>query len=555
MQLNIRQRLLALTIIPILIVAITMLVSNHSENQKLNDKQMLLTQERMMGMKQQELRSQVEIAQSAIQPLLGDDANQAQAIEQLKSIKFGTSGYIFGYNSKGDRVFSGASDAGVGDNFWNLKDEKGTYLIQELVNNAKAQRDEFTYYYFPKPGESEALPKMGLATYIAQWDLVIGTGFYIDDIDATIAELKSQSDQSLSESTLYDSLLSLALVIAAIVFGLFVTRSIMRPLNEFRSSIEKFAQGDGDLTARMTPFTIPEFAELSSNFNTFVENLHTIISKVRQVAEDVVSETTLMSERAGNVDTLSHSQREETEQVATAMTQMTTTAHEISGNASQAASSAQSAENSSEQASQTVTAATTSVRSLAAEVLQASEVISRLEGDVQNISSALGVIQGIAEQTNLLALNAAIEAARAGEQGRGFAVVADEVRQLASRTQKSTGEIHEMIESLKSASDAAVLAMESSCQRGETTVQEAEAASEALQLIRDSIQTIMDVSALIATSTEQQSIVGQEISERIVVIADQSSQSAQLAISNREGSATLQERATDLDDLVRKFKL
>ena len=180
-------------------------------------------------------------------------------------------------------------------------------------------------------------------------------------------------------------------------------------------------------------------------------------------------------------------------------------------------------------------------------------MISRLESDVQNISSSLEVIQVIAEQTNLLALNAAIEAARAGEQGRGFAVVADEVRQLASRTQDSTGEIHQMIEQLKSGSDAAVKAMESSQARGEATVEEARAASSALQEIQASIANIMDMNTLIATATEEQSQVGQEISQRIEVISQQSSQSASLANQNRAGSGNLNHKANELYDLVGRF--
>ncbi|NVJ57744.1 MAG: chemotaxis protein, partial [Vibrionaceae bacterium] len=200
-----------------------------------------------------------------------------------------------------------------------------------------------------------------------------------------------------------------------------------------------------------------------------------------------------------------------------------------------------------------VNSAAKSVEALAQEVSQASNVISHLEGNVKNIAVSLGVIQDIAEQTNLLALNAAIEAARAGEQGRGFAVVADEVRKLASRTQESTGEIHQMIEQLKSASDAAVKAMDSSQTLSTSTVEEANSAAQALVKIQESIGTIMDMNALIATATEEQSIVGHEISQRVVVISDQSSQSAELANENRSGSQELNQRAAQLYDLVDRF--
>ena len=457
----------------------------------------------------------------------------------------------FGYDSKGIRRVQGKSEAGIGNNYWNLQDKQGNYLIQDLIRNAKT--GEFTTYYFPKPGETQALPKLSYSIFIPEWDLMLGTGFYTDDIDAIIADMEEATNSALQ--TTLSAIIVFCLVIAVIVaiFAVAINRTIMKPLEMFDDSIRSFASGDADLTARMEAFKAPEFAKLSENFNAFVASLQAIIRSVSDVGQQVVSETTNMSHRAAKVDELASGQREETEQVATAMTEMTTTATEISSNASQAAQSAKEADDNAKEAQNIVNSAAHSVEALAEEVSQANNVISRLEGDVQNISSSLEVIQDIAEQTNLLALNAAIEAARAGEQGRGFAVVADEVRKLASRTQDSTGEIHQMIEQLKAASDDAVKAMESSQKRGASTVDEANAAAQALIQIQESIGTIMDMNSLIATATEEQSLVGQEISERIVVISDQSSQSAELANENRAGSQELNHRANELYELVDRF--
>lgn len=551
MNLTIRKRLYILSIIPVLTIALGMMWFTYLQTNAYNQQQIDQTHTTMMAMKKAELKNYVQMARSAIEPLLKRNATLEEALPVLRELEFGETGYIFGYNSKGVRVVVGKNDKGIGENFYNLQDKKGNYLIQDLLKNAKT--GEFTTYYFPKLGQTEALPKLSYSMFIPEWDLMIGTGFYTDDIDAVIAEMEASAHDALNTTLVAIALFCVSIAAVVAIFAVFVNRSIMRPIEQFDASIQSFAQGDADLTARMHESNVPEFKQLAHNFNIFVESLQGIIKSVTEVGQEVVSETSNMSQRASQVDELATGQREETEQVAAAMTEMTATAHEISSNANTAAESAKHADENAQQAKQIVDSAASSVEELASEVSQASAVISRLESDVQTISSSLEVIQDIAEQTNLLALNAAIEAARAGDQGRGFAVVADEVRKLASRTQDSTGDIHKMIEQLKSGSDAAVRAMESSQARGEATVEEARAASIALQDIQAAIANIMDMNTLIATATEEQSQVGQEISQRVEVISHQSTQSADLTNQNRSGSQNLSQKANELYGLVGRF--
>ncbi|WP_375748141.1 methyl-accepting chemotaxis protein [Vibrio sp. HN007] len=551
-KISINSRLYLLSIVPLLILAGGLVFETYLKMTELTSAQTQMVQGQMVEMKRKELKSYVEIIDTALAPLKAHNAPIEEVIEELSSIKYGTDGYFFGYDSKGTRLFVGTGTNGVGDNFWSSKDAQGNLFIQDIIRNAKSNSG-YTSYFFPKPGESVPSEKLSYTVYEPQWDLIIGTGFYLDDVESTVSKIDAMSTSQTMDSFMTILTIGAVIILVAGVFAFVVARSIQVPLKQFDQAIEDFASGRGDLTARINNFNVPEFERLSKNFNIFVENLQSIIKSVAGASHDIEHETSHMRARAEQVDTLSMRQREETEQVATAMTEMTSTAQEISSNATGAEEAAHLADDRAKHAVTTVNTAIGSVESLAELTSRATDAMGKLEGNVENISSSLNVIQEIAEQTNLLALNAAIEAARAGEQGRGFAVVADEVRQLASRTQQSTQEITEVLSELRSATSEAVAAMGSSNSQSALTVEQASNAGEALQEILNAVATIMDMNALIATATEEQSQVGMEISERIVVISDTSHETADIANLNKSTSGELSEKAKDLNGLVGQF--
>jgi methyl-accepting chemotaxis protein len=248
-------------------------------------------------------------------------------------------------------------------------------------------------------------------------------------------------------------------------------------------------------------------------------------------------------------------QKTETELVATAMHEMTATVQEVARNTEQASSAAQQADQDSNAGNDVVTQTVQAINDLSQDVEQASSVIEQLKGDSVNIGSVLDVIKSVAEQTNLLALNAAIEAARAGEQGRGFAVVADEVRTLAQRTQESTSEIENLIEVLQIGAEKAVKTMNNSRDRARLTVDQAERAGQSLAAITQAVSTISEMNSHIATAAQQQGSVTEEISRNIGNINDISEQNAHASEQTAEASHELARLGERLRSLVSQFRI
>jgi methyl-accepting chemotaxis protein len=284
-------------------------------------------------------------------------------------------------------------------------------------------------------------------------------------------------------------------------------------------------------------------------------NLTQVISHISQTSSRVFASVEEITVVSGETTENMAQQRAETEQVATAMNEMTATVHEVSRNVSSAAAAAQKASDETRVGEEIVGHAIDSIKSLAHQIGDASDIINKLEKNSHNISSVLEVIKSIAEQTNLLALNAAIEAARAGEQGRGFAVVADEVRTLASRTQQSTGEINEMIGQFQSGAKSSVDAMNKSREQAVMAVSRAEQAGVSLGRIASTMVQITDISAQIASAAEEQTSASEEINRNVTRINEAAVYTTNGTAKTGDAVNNLAKMTSELQNLVQQFKV
>lgn len=338
----------------------------------------------------------------------------------------------------------------------------------------------------------------------------------------------------------------------AIAFS--IVRMITIPINEAVDAIEDLADGAGDLTRRLNADGKSEISKMSGGFNRFASKVHKLVT---QVAEGVQNLALVVKDLSSIVDQTqqgSQQQSTQTEKTAIAISAMTKTAHEVSVNANLAADSARQADDDAKTGQTVVADTIQSINELAFEIEQGANVINELEKDTKSIGSVLDVIKSISEQTNLLALNAAIEAARAGEQGRGFAVVADEVRILASRTQASATEIQSMIQSLQVQAHAAVEAISRGQEKARNSVSNALSAGIALSDITSSVAIISSMNIQIASSSKQQNLVADHINQNVVEIRQVADNNALAAGKLATSSNALAVLADDLRSLISQYK-
>ncbi|MBC2690695.1 methyl-accepting chemotaxis protein [Pseudomonas kielensis] len=364
-------------------------------------------------------------------------------------------------------------------------------------------------------------------------------------------------DQAMQTELQHNSLLIIVSSVLALVVGLIaawlITRLIVTPLRSVIRLAEQIAAGD--LSASVVVTRRDEIGQLMQAMQQMGAGLSRIVSGLQAGIEQLASSAQSLSAGTEQTNLEVSSQKEETEQVATAMNQMTATVHDVARNAEEAAQAAQTADGKVESGQQVVRQSMQRIELLADSATAASSSIESLSVEIQNIGSVLSVIKSVAEQTNLLALNAAIEAARAGEQGRGFAVVADEVRALAKRTQQSTEEIERLVTTLRGAAQSSVQQIQSSGELVKLAVSDALQTESALGSIAAAVSLIQQMNQQIAAAAEQQSSVAEEINRSVTSIRASADQSSLAMQGNAASSIELAQLGVELKAMVGHFRL
>ncbi len=417
-----------------------------------------------------------------------------------------------------------------------------------------------------KISDKKAVTAIGAyITSVEPGNFGVDAGHWFETITTKIDLLKGLEDgiaehiNDLSEelhggaNTALVTLLILAAGMTAVVLFavFFVANTIASPLKASVNFAE--AISNGDLTGHIDCNSKDEIGSLSNALNHMVVNLKEMVQDVDATTQQLSQAASEMSQISSQTSNGVMQQQGELQQVSTAMTEMSQTVAEVADNAERAKDATKKANGEASDGRRIVDTTTASIKTLAGEVEGAGSVIKQLEAETANIGSVLDVIGGIAEQTNLLALNAAIEAARAGEQGRGFAVVADEVRTLASRTQEATLEIQKMTENLQRGASEAVLAMDKGRETAEQSVEQASKACDSLESIAAAFEMVSEMNNLIAVSSEQQHIVAQEIDKNIISINNVAGETAAGASQTEAASNELARLAGNLQQTLSKF--
>lgn len=467
-----------------------------------------------------------------------------QALEAVKALRYDGSNYFWIQDQTPSMVMHPIKPALDGQDLRTFKDGNGKAFFIEMAQKVKSKGEGFVDYVWPLPGEETPTDKISYVKEFKPWGWTVGSGIYLTNLEKEFAHLRNVI-----------AVFCLVSIVLVVVLVYVIGGSIVKPVQEVSERMKDISQGEGDLTRSLPETGQDEVTRLARYFNEYTKKMRHSLLGIRENINSLTQQAELVETSSKNSNAQAQTQNENMLQVAAAMEEMTTQINEVSNNADSAEKSTSSARGNVQNGASVVDSTVNDIRSLTSDIESVSSAVTELAAQTESIGAVLDVIRGIAEQTNLLALNAAIEAARAGEQGRGFAVVADEVRTLASRTGQSTDEIQVMIEKLQSNAKSAVDAVKVSQSASTKTVDNAIQANQNLQEADRLMTEIADMSSEIARATEQQAEAATEANMRINALSGAADSSLRTADELAAASQALRASCLAIMDIANRFKL
>lgn len=508
-----------------------------------------LMKQGMLNERQQQLKYQVAIVEGIIDNF-ETQVDRGQITEEqakqafyalLPDLQYSKAGYFFAFTS--DYILKATlKGAPTEVSVENVRDANGDYVYHKLLNTAKKNGGRaFVSYLYKKSTNAKAEEKISYTLYYKPWNIVVGTGSYISDIDSAV------------QKTIIDLIIIMVVVISLLLLvSFYIMKAIITPIKATQSVMSAVATGD--LTKRVEHQAKDELGGLADSINSMLNAFNQLITSLGLSSQSINGASENLSVIAEQTSRGVNKQTEEIQSVVSAIEEMSMTIREVEANTLDVSESTQDTMGMLSNTSQMIGSTISCVTNASKQIENAVDVVEELKVGSSEIAEVLNVITGISDQTNLLALNAAIEAARAGEAGRGFAVVADEVRSLARSTQESTVEIQKIIEKLQTLSETAASAMHEGQQAASETVESAKQTGDTLKEVVDHVEGVNHKMSQIATATTEQSAVSDEVARAMMSINDVSVETGEASDETRAQSNNLTTLVEQLKESMGRFK-